>query len=481
LRLKWPLTDALPQLEESEALGFGANWRRSSIPLRVTDGGFEGIVPAIDSARFFRLRRHPDACAEPGVFAVGPRPNPWVFGGYEFTAYTAPGGALRAQNQIRFEGAAAGLDVNTLTSVLLPDVAGEIDVEFTSQAGLVDFIAYDAVGAVVASQRVLGSSPARRSVTLRSATPQIRSFDVLAPNARTVVHKVCGRNSDLLDGPGVADDCREFRLDTVGPVANPLITSAFKVWSTLAPSAGGVPDPNTRIATEAGLTGYHVQYRSDIEFARDAASVKVDFVQFAGLVEFQAFDAGGALVDSRTFVGIPGTPQTVVLEGSGAGVRRLVVVAPNDRTYLLRLCAEGVAGVAGTGGSCLDLRTPLGPQPNPYFLGGVRLLRRQPDGTASAANVVEPRAGEHGVEIGGGETDVLLPAACAQVTLKVALDGGHLDVEAQDAGFRTLDRAFWSGPGPSIVTITLSGPGITRFILKSNDAKGVLAEICCHD
>ncbi len=481
LRLKWALTDAVPLLEESDALEFGGNWRSSPVPLTVGDEGFETSIPFDISTKFFRLRPHPDRCTEPGLFAVGPRPNPWFFGGYKYSGYTTPGGAPLPLNHIRVEGSSAGLDVNTLMTVEMPGACREVTVEFTSQSGLVDFLAYDGVGAGVDSQRVLGGSLTRRSVTLRSSRSDIHSVSVLSPNARTVIHKVCCKNSDLLPGPGIADECHEFRFDPIGPVSNPLESSKFKITSTLPPASGGILDPSTRIESVSGFIGYHVQYRTEVELRSEADSVIIDFVQFSGRIDFQAFDSGGGLVDSRTVSGVTGAPQTVILGTPGTRIRRVIIVSPNDLMTILRLCGRGMASVTGTEGSCVDLRTPLGAKPNPYHVGSVEILRRNPDGTPSASNSVIARDGEQGVEIGGGQTEILLPAACGNVTLKLAMDGGHFDLEAQDAGYRTLDRVRVSGPGPRVVTVMLRGAGITRILLKSSDAKGVLAEICCQN
>lgn len=479
--LEWPLGDAMPLLEESDGFEFGGLWRASQAPVSADDKGFKAIVPRSTTTRFYRLRAHPDGCVEPALFAPGVRPNPWVVAGHKFVAYKEVGGAPSPFNRVRVEGSQAGVDVDTLLAVFLPDPCREVRIEFTSQSGLVDFAAYDAAGGVVATERVLGSAPSRRSVTLRTGSSDIVSVQVLSPNARTVVQKICCRNSDLLSGGAAADECHDFRLDAVGPVPNPLETAAYKITSTVSPSVGSGLDPNTRIENEAGFTGYHVQYRSDVEFTRDATAVKIDFVQFSGLVEFQAFDNAGLMVDSRTFSGVTGGPQTVLLGAPGHTVRRVSIVSPNDRLYLLRLCGEGVAGVAGTGGACVDLRGPAGTKPNPYAVGGLSLLRRIPSGAPSASNSVLPRDGEVGVEIGGGSTEIRLPAACNEVTLKLAMDGGRFDIEAQDPGFRVVDREVVTGPGPRIVSITLRGPAITRVLLKSSDAKGVLAEVCCRE
>jgi len=224
--------------------------------------------------------------------------------------------------------------------------------------------------------------------------------------------------------------------------------------------------------------GYHVQYRTEIELMRPCAAVAIDFLQRSGLVEFEAFDADGVTVDRRTVLGVTGAPQSVHLGRAGASIRRVVVIAPNDLTTLLRVCCEGSSAVAGTGAECANYRVGPGAKPNPWIAGSTVVTRRLPSGLLAPSVEITTRNGEQGIAFGGGETDILLPAAVPAVQLKVAMDGDRLEIQALDAGFRIVDSQTLTGPGPRLDSVTLRGSGIVRVRVESPGAKGVVAELC---
>lgn len=159
-------------------------------------------------------------------------------------------------------------------------------------------------------------------------------------------------------------------------------------------------------------------------------------------------------------------------------IRRVVVIAPNDLTTLLRVCCEGSSAVAGTGPECVNYRVGPGAKPNPWIAGSTVITRRLPSGALAPSVDIITRDGEEGIAFGGGETDILLPTAVPSVTLKIAMDGDRLEIQALDAGFRIVDSQILLGPGPRIDELDLRGSGIVRVRFKSPGAKGVVAELC---
>ncbi len=478
LRLQWPAAERFPRLEEATWFGPDATWTQSAIPAQFAKGFFSTSIPSGDDNRFFRLIADPDACFDAGAFGPGSHPNPWVVGGYEFTGVAAPGGAPSSEVLVRLQDGVPGIDVNSLLTVALPEPANSVELGFVSRSGLVTFAAYDAAGTLVASETVAGISSSLRTVTLRSAGTDIIWVDVHSPNLLTVITRICSRHFPLLSGGDLADDCHDFRLDPVGPVANPLEADGIKLSSWLPSDSAPRPDPDTRIESLSGETGYLVAYRTEIEFARPCSLVHIDFLQLAGLVDFEAFDSAGTSIDWRRFTGITGAPQSVHLGSPGTAVKRILVVAPNNRTVLLRICCDGSAAAPNSDGNCVSFPVGTTPRPNPWHIGGLILSQRNLAGVPAPTVAMGERNGETGIDLIPGETSLLLPMAMDEVTLRLALEGARLEIEAQDAGYRTVARASVVGPGPLIATPTLRGTGIVRILIKPTNAKGILSGIC---
>lgn len=478
LFLSWPGTEQLPRLEETDILREGMHWFTSRVPVRAGKDGFHASIPPGEDTRFFRLRPDPERCLDLGTFEAGVHPNPWTIGGYQLDSDTAPGGTARPNVLVRSLEGTLGVDVDTFLTVGLPMPAQAVDIEFLSQSGWVEFTAYDAAGIPVATERVVGTAPTRRRVVLRSATTDIAWLSVESENALTVIAKLCCEFTDLLGAGGLGDDCLDFRLETPRSVPNPLETDGLKFQSWLRSDSVPVADSAARIEDVGGHVGYHVQYRTEIELMRPCATVAIDFLQRSGLVEFEAFDADGITVDRRSFVGVTGAPQSVHLGRPGAMIRRVVVIAPNDLTTLLRVCCEGSSAVAGTGPDCVNYRVGPGAKPNPWIAGSTLVTRRMPSGALAPTVQIIARNGEEGIEFGGGETEILLPTAVPALQLQVAMDGDRLEIQALDAGFRIVDSQILLGPGPRIDELDLRGSGIVRVRFKSPGAKGVVAELC---
>ncbi len=478
LNLQWPAGERFPRLEQASLIDPKATWSRAAIPLRFEKEFFSGSIPTGDGNRFFRLIADPDACFDAGGFDPGSHPNPWVIGGYEFTAVTVPGGAPSPEVLVRLQDGIPGIDVNSFLTVTLPEPANSVEVGFVSRSGLVTFAAYDASGTLVATETVAGTSPDIRTVTLRSAGTDIVWVDVHSPNLLTVLTHLCIRHSPLLPGGDLTDDCHDFRLDPVGPVPNPLELGGIKLSSWLRSDSAPLPDPSTRIETLSGETGYRVEYRTEIELGRPCSTVHIDFLQLAGLVDFEAFDSAGASIDWRRFTGVTGAPQSVHLGSPGAAIQRIVVLAPNNRTVLLRICCDGSAASPNSNGDCVAFPSASTPRPNPWHIGGLTIRQINPAGVPTPSVSMGERSGETGIDLIPGETSILLPMAMDEVTLRVAFEGDRIEIEAQDAGYRTVDRASVAGPGPVISTPTLRGSGIVRILIKPTNAKGILSEIC---
>lgn len=478
INLQWPASERFLRLEQASRFGPDATWTRTGIPVRFFKDLFASSIPSGDDQRFFRLIADPDACFEAGAFDPGSYPNPWAVGGYEFTAVNVPGGVLSSEVLVRLQDGIPGIDVNSFLTVTLPEPANSVEVGFVSRSGLVTLAAYDASGTLVATETVAGISPTTRTVTLRSAGTDIVWLDVHSPNLLTVVTHLCSRHFPLLPGGDLADDCHDFRLDAIGPVPNPLEHSGMKLSSWLPSDSAPRPDPNTRIETLSGETGYHVAYRTEIELARPCSSVHIDFLQLAGQVDFEAFDSAGTSIDWRRFTGITGAPQSVHLGSPGAAIQRIVVLAPNNRTVLLRICCDGSAATPYSNGDCVSFPVGTTPRPNPWPVGGLTISQRNLAGAPTPSVAMGERNGLTGIDLAAAETSILLPMAMDEVTLRLAMEGDRIDLEAQDAGYRTVDRAHVVGPGRILATPTLRGAGIVRILIKPTNAKAILNEIC---
>jgi hypothetical protein len=252
----------------------------------------------------------------------------------------------------------------------------------------------------------------------------------------------------------------------------------MKLTSWLPSDSVPRPDPRTRIETLAGETGYRVKYRTEIELARPCSGIHLDFLQLAGLVDFEAFDSAGTSIDWRRFTGITGVPQSVHLGSPGAAIQRIVVLAPNNRTVLLRICCDGSAASPNSTGNCVSFPVGSTPRPNPWHIGGLSINQRSLNGEPSPSVAMGERNGQTGIDLASAETSILLPMAMDEVSLRLNLEGEWIDIEAQDAGHRTVDRLRIAGPGPTLATPTLRGAGIVRILIKPTNAKAILSEIC---
>lgn len=99
----------------------------------------------------------------------------------------------------------------------------------------------------------------------------------------------------------------------------------------------GTPTPTADVVTWGGSTGLNAGFETKIGLAAPAAGVDITLVHFATAATVTAYDASAVAVDSATMT-VAGAPETFHL--AGPGIVTLVVVAPQNETLILEVCAS---------------------------------------------------------------------------------------------------------------------------------------------
>jgi subtilisin family serine protease len=481
MRLEWPAADQLHQLEQANFLHADATWSKAEVPVRYHNGHLHVDLPTGEAEqRFYRLRADPHACLDASAFDTGPQPNPWSIGGYEIVASLL--GASPAPNVlVRSQNGVVGLDVAPVLAITLPAPTRGVDLEWISKSGGIAFTAYDAAGTPVATEifEGLAQEPRKepRTVALRSVRADIVAVEIHSPNPETVITGICPRYSDLLAAGNLADSCHDLRLATPGAVPNPLliddlrITSRIRIGSTLAPAK------DTQVEPANDTFGYRVDERVDIEPSEPCTAIHLHlFTRPEGAV-ITLYNPGGEPVETRRILGVASTVQSVRLTALMGGMGRITITSTNGPLHLLRICCEKRFSDP-LQPDCVGFPSQPGTRPNPWRIGGLDIQRRNKDGTTAPAIFIARHDGGYGLDLAGGETTIALPLPVDELRLRIGHEGGPVDIEAQDASFKTIARVQLPASTSTVAQPVLRGPGIVRVIIKTPHASGVLLHVC---
>ncbi|MFK8024900.1 MAG: hypothetical protein AB8G26_13150 [Ilumatobacter sp.] len=117
------------------------------------------------------------------------------------------------------------------------------------------------------------------------------------------------------------------------PVALDGASATVLAWDGTMPTLA-------RIDAWSGTAGLNVDYQTSIVLCSACPKVAVTLEHFSSAPTVEAYDADGTLLDSQTMSS--NGPETLVLDGRGAGIRRLVIDAPQNETLLYRVeCMDG--------------------------------------------------------------------------------------------------------------------------------------------
>jgi hypothetical protein len=134
----------------------------------------------------------------------------------------------------------------------------------------------------------------------------------------------------------VVRNCRSIPRCTafpnVGDEPNPRVVGDVSIETFGATG----PTPVTSVVTWAGHTGLHMHLSSRLTFITAVSQVTVTLVHFAVPATATAFDAGGAVLATRTMTAPQGVPETLPL--SGPGIAAVVVDSPMADVMLQEVC-----------------------------------------------------------------------------------------------------------------------------------------------
>ncbi len=116
--------------------------------------------------------------------------------------------------------------------------------------------------------------------------------------------------------------------------ANPLLIGRLVRVSVL--DSRGAPFPALRFGGVGAQRGLEIGWRTELELARPCRSVSLTLVTFANGARVAGLDRTGRVVARSATTGGQRVPEVVTL--AGPGITKVVIDAPSDETYLLRIC-----------------------------------------------------------------------------------------------------------------------------------------------
>lgn len=168
--------------------------------------------------------------------------------------------------------------------------------------------------------------------------------------------------------------CVEFSGLNPGPVPNPWDVEGF-VFDAHDPNGGSLPAGRLQ-ATDAGI-GLDCGFGLSVDIPDPCFHMELSLLRFnSAPCSITAYDSANQVVDTATLSGAPGIPETVVLDGVGKRIARVVVSPAQDETLLLKIC-------------CRPDGPPAGAHYNPFdapvdSYNGINELMIDPEGRPSA-------------------------------------------------------------------------------------------------
>ncbi len=272
--------------------------------------------------------------------ALGEVSNPWLQGDLTLTAHSADGRTPSTARISPYGGflpgyEVVGYEVEYQVELKFAHPCPQVEIEFISGSGLIDFQAYDDLGAPLDRfhlDRVTATTGETHLFT--GGTRPIGRIVITTPNDKTRLLKICC-------GPVVVPFCREVADLVVRPTRNPQ-PLGDTVW-TLYDATGALA--SSALRTEAGETGLELTRETLIEFATDQLSVDLRIVVIPGGATLSAEASG---LGGRIAASLPSTSYAVGVHtltltdycptGCGENIRRIRLKLPLGKAIVTRVC-----------------------------------------------------------------------------------------------------------------------------------------------
>ena len=112
-------------------------------------------------------------------------------------------------------------------------------------------------------------------------------------------------------------------------------------------TAAGGPASLNKITTVGNFSGLDVGFNMEIIPHQACRKAELTLVSLATASRIVGYDQAGNIVATASAVNANGFPETVVLDAKTSCMTKIVIIAPNDETILLRLCCLNPCGVTG--------------------------------------------------------------------------------------------------------------------------------------
>jgi Tol biopolymer transport system component len=172
----------------------------------------------------------------------------------------------------------------------------------------------------------------------------------ISPDASAVAFVSAATNLSPADTDALPDvyvkargtSCADFSGSAPGAAPNPRRLPGLTVRITSPPT------PTTRVVEERSLRGLDLGRRTRAKLALPSRRVTVTLARFAQPVVVTAYNTDGSVAGIATMTAPQATPQQLTFHG--ADIQRLRLSAPQQEALLLRLCAQPICTITGTGG-----------------------------------------------------------------------------------------------------------------------------------
>lgn len=246
------------------------------------------------------------SCLPLRTTALGAVPNPWMQGDLTITAYTADGVTAPTGSISNYpNNVIVGYDVAHQVELRFGHPSPQVEIEFLSGSGEIEFQAYDDLGAALPVYRLDRATSSYGETVIFTGSPRpIARVVVTSPAGKTRLMKICG-------GPVPESFCREVGDLTVVPTRNPQPVGDT-VWTFYdgahLPAASGL-----RSDAATGETGLDLTPETTIDFATDQLAADLRLV----------VDEGGATLSVEATAWGGGTVRNLPGASYAAGVHIL--------------------------------------------------------------------------------------------------------------------------------------------------------------
>ncbi len=279
------------------------------------------------------------ACLPLRTVALGDVPNPWIQGDLTITALDATGplanGRISPYGGFLPGYEIVGYEVNYQIEIAFAHPCPQVEIEFISGSGLIDFQAYDDLDTALPLYHLNRVTAAGGETAVFTGSPRpIKRIVITSPNDKTRLLNICC-------GPVPVPFCREVNDMAVRPTRNPQ-PLGDTIWTFYDASGGPAA---SALRTEGGETGLELTRETVIDSATDQLAVELQLVVVAGgaTLSAEATTTGGRTVASLPEAIYEAGVHTLTLTdycptGCGEHIRRVRLKLPRGNAIVTRVC-----------------------------------------------------------------------------------------------------------------------------------------------